>query len=78
MAIDIGHFRPEAEFRTAASAELARIRRSKSREGVLRTPGERSWTLRQASGGQMQVPAALAESLQRLADEIGLSDRSLR
>lgn len=78
MAIDIGHFRPEAEFRVAASAELTRIRESKSRGGAPRTPGERSWTLRQSSGGQVQIPAALAESLQRLADEIGLSDRVLR
>jgi LDH2 family malate/lactate/ureidoglycolate dehydrogenase len=78
MAIDIGHFRPEAEFRAAASAELARIRKSRSREGVPRTPGERSWTLRQCSSGQVQIAAALAESLQQLADEIGLNDRTLR
>jgi LDH2 family malate/lactate/ureidoglycolate dehydrogenase len=78
MAIDIGHFRPEAEFRAAASAELTRIRQSKSRDGAPRTPGERSWALRQSSGGQVQIAAALAQSLQRLADEIGLSDRVLR
>jgi LDH2 family malate/lactate/ureidoglycolate dehydrogenase len=77
IAIDIGHFRFEAEFRSAAAAELAKIRQSKSRAAVLRTPGERSWALRQAGSGQIQVPAALAEALQRLAEEVGLTDRIL-
>jgi LDH2 family malate/lactate/ureidoglycolate dehydrogenase len=74
IAIDIGHFRPEADFRADVSSELARVRRSKSRDGVLRSPGERSWALRQA-GGAIQIPKALAETLQRLADEVGLNDR---
>jgi LDH2 family malate/lactate/ureidoglycolate dehydrogenase len=77
IAIDIGHFRPETEFRSATSSELARIRQSRSREGVLRTPGERSWALRKAGQGQIQIPAALAETLQRLAGEVGLTDRVL-
>jgi LDH2 family malate/lactate/ureidoglycolate dehydrogenase len=77
MAIDIGHFRPEAEFRAAASTELARIRQSKSRGGALRTPGERSWALRQAGGGQIEIPRILAEALQRLAGEVGLADQLL-
>jgi LDH2 family malate/lactate/ureidoglycolate dehydrogenase len=77
IAIDISHFRPEADFRSAASVELARIRRSRSREGVPRTPGERGWAARQAAGGQIRIPRALAESLQGLAGEVGLMDRSL-
>jgi LDH2 family malate/lactate/ureidoglycolate dehydrogenase len=77
IAIDIGYFRPEADFRVAAAAELARIRRSKSREGVLRTPGERGWAIRQAGRGQIQVPAAVVAALQRLAGEVGMTDRVL-
>jgi LDH2 family malate/lactate/ureidoglycolate dehydrogenase len=77
IAIDIGHFRPEAEFRSAAAAELARIRRSKSREGALRTPGERGWAIRHAGRGRIHVPAAVVETLQGLASEVGLTDRVL-
>ena len=77
IAVDIGHFRPEGDFRAGVSRELARVRNARSRDGVLRTPGERSWTLRQTGAGQIEVPAALAQTLQRLADEVGLAERIL-
>lgn len=75
LAIDIGHFRPEQEFRDAASAELARVRGSKARSGALRTPGERSWTRRKSGSQTVQIPRALADGLNRLADEIGVAAR---
>ena len=75
IAIDIGHFRPAAEFRAAAGHELAKVRRSKSRGDAPRTPGERSATLRQRGGGTIRIPAALADNLNRLAGEVGASAR---
>ena len=77
IAIDIGHFRPEADFRAGVANQLAKVRSSKSRDGALRTPGERSWALRKSSDGQIQIPATLAQTLQRLADEVGLAERIL-
>lgn len=71
VAIDIDHFRPAREFRADASAELSRVRESKSRNGRLHTPGERSWARRQASDGTVKIPQELADGLNRLADEIG-------
>jgi LDH2 family malate/lactate/ureidoglycolate dehydrogenase len=75
LAIDIGHFRPAQEFRADAAAELARVRTSKAQNGALRTPGERSWTRRQGGNRTIQIPEALAEVLNRLADEVGAVTR---
>lgn len=74
LAIDIEHFRPAEDFRSAAAAGLARIRNSRSGEGRLRTPGERSHTLRKAGGGKIQIPRNLLESLDRLAGELGVDE----
>lgn len=75
LAIDIGHFRPEQGFRAEASAELAKVRQSKSRSGSPRTPGERSWTRRQNGSADIQIPMTLSASLNRLADEVGSPER---
>jgi LDH2 family malate/lactate/ureidoglycolate dehydrogenase len=75
VAIDIGHFRSQQEFRDEASAELARVRGSKARSGALRTPGERSWTRRQSGSQTVQIPEALVEALNRLADELSVAAR---
>jgi LDH2 family malate/lactate/ureidoglycolate dehydrogenase len=73
VAIDIDHFRPAQEFRADVSAELARVRQSKARDGALRTPGERSWIRRSRANQTVQIPKALADILNRLADEMGVA-----
>ena len=75
IAIDISHFRSEQEFRADLSAELVRVRQSKARDGVLRTPGERSWSRRDNGSQTVQIPKPLADILNRLADEIGVATR---
>jgi LDH2 family malate/lactate/ureidoglycolate dehydrogenase len=76
IAIDIGHFRPEADFRSEAAAELSRIRSSKSNTGALRTPGERNWTARNGAEA-IEIPQTLAAALDRIADELGSTERLL-
>ncbi|MET3905819.1 LDH2 family malate/lactate/ureidoglycolate dehydrogenase [Bradyrhizobium sp. S3.3.6] len=75
LAIDIGHFRQPEEFRAESSAELVKVRRSKSTQSSLHTPGERSWRKRQSGSKQIQIPLALSASLNRLADEVGSAIR---
>ncbi|CAN5327894.1 Ldh family oxidoreductase [soil metagenome] len=75
VAIDIGHFRPADEFRADVSTELDRVRNSQARGGLVRTPGERSWSRRKAGGDTVQIPNALADSLNGLAHEIGVGTR---
>ena len=74
IAIDIGHFRDESEFRSDAAAALGRIRSSPSRAGALRTPGERNWTARQGAD-VIRIPGALAAALNNIAGELGSTER---
>ncbi|WP_315836767.1 Ldh family oxidoreductase [Bradyrhizobium prioriisuperbiae] len=74
IAIDIAHFRPEADFRADAAAALDRIRSSPAKAGPLRTPGERNWATRYGAD-LIQIPRALATLLDGLADELGSSER---
>lgn len=74
IAIDIGHFREEADFRSEAAAQLDRVRSSKSKAGSLRTPGERNWAARNGAD-VIRIPHALAVTLDKLAGEFGSAER---
>lgn len=74
IAIDVGHFRPESDFRSEAAAQLDRVRSSPSTRGPLRTPGERNWASR-TSGDAIRIPSALVATLDQLASELGSPER---
>jgi LDH2 family malate/lactate/ureidoglycolate dehydrogenase len=72
IAIDIAHFGDRVAMRAAASAAAERIRAGARAPGVARlfTPGEPEWAKRESAAGQVVLPAAVAETLLRLAKEM--------
>lgn len=79
IAIDIGHFGDRAKLRAAATAAAERIRAGKRAPGVARLfiPGEPEWTKREGAAGQVTLPPAVADTLLRLAKELGVPSGAL-
>ncbi len=72
IAIDIAHFGDRAAMRAAATAAAERIRAGARAPNVARlfTPGEPEWIKRESAAGQVKLPAAVADTLLRLAKEL--------
>ncbi len=72
IAIDIAHFGDRATLRAAATAAAERIRAGARAPGVARlfTPGEPEWAKHESAAGQVVLPAAVVETLLRLAKEL--------
>lgn len=74
IAIDVEHFRTEAEFKAEAREAAERVRNSTPAPGTERmySPGEPEWERRQKSGGSVQVAAEVFAGLSELASELGV------
>ncbi|MBS0247814.1 MAG: Ldh family oxidoreductase [Proteobacteria bacterium] len=75
IAIDVGHFCDVSWFRRAAAAAAEKIRTGRRAPGVekLFSPGEPEWRRREAAGGIVHVPPAVADALKRLAAELNVT-----
>lgn len=71
IAIDVGHFTDPDQFRRDTTRAGERVRGSARAPGVEQvfTPGEIEWRRRQTSGGRVRLPASVAQTLDRLAEE---------
>jgi LDH2 family malate/lactate/ureidoglycolate dehydrogenase len=79
IAIDVAHFCDPAVVRRAAAAAADRIRTSKRAAGVpqLYAPGEPEWRCRERAGDRVELAPAVAEMLNTLARELGVSPMPL-
>lgn len=73
IAFDIAHFRSADGFRQDVGVALNRVRRSRSFGGQMRTPGQRNADNRRLNEAGFSVPRLLADALNALSRELGLS-----
>ena len=74
LAIDVAHFREVSGFENEVAAAAEGIRSSKRAPGVERlySPGEGSWSRKQAGSGEINVPFRVVESLKTISSSLGL------
>lgn len=77
LAMDVGRFRPVAEFKDEVAAAAARVRASKAAPGISRiyTPGEIEWQRRRENrerGGTIALPRAVWASVKATADSLNI------
>jgi LDH2 family malate/lactate/ureidoglycolate dehydrogenase len=75
IAFDIAHFRGADGFRQDVGAALNRVRGSRSFDGPIRTPGQRNAESRQLNAASFSIPRPLAEALNALSHDLGLSQK---
>jgi LDH2 family malate/lactate/ureidoglycolate dehydrogenase len=75
VAIDLSHFGDSGAMRALATGAAERIRAGARAPGVERlfAPGEPEWVKRENAAGQVMLPPAIVETLQRLAKELRVS-----
>jgi len=80
IAIDVGHFCEPGWFRAQAAAAAKRVREGARAPGVseIFLPGEPEWRKRQAAQGRVQLDAAVATGLVKLAASLNVSAEPLQ
>lgn len=78
IAIDVGHFVPEAEFEARSEAELARVAASRRAPGVERlyAPGEMAFAARSGAEGRAKVSPAAWKTLVETGASLGVDVQS--
>jgi LDH2 family malate/lactate/ureidoglycolate dehydrogenase len=79
IAIDVAHFCDVAAFRQRAAAAAEQVRTGRRAPGIeqLFTPGELEWRKQQHSNGNVRLEPVVAQTLRRLAAELGVTATAL-